>query len=137
MIIQNIQPSYLTNDMDALRQFPGQDTKCGSLTIQVRLPVRCDMEYILMTILNGIVAIGALATFDSAHAIETNKLIQLRSGNPYYTPERINIYLKTDTIQRTIKEQLCETLGFYFHDPSKMKNFSARCFIKQSRMASY
>lgn len=113
---------YFTDDMDALREFLGEDKvwiagHSGGGFQVLRYGIYFSKH------LNGIIAIGACASFDSSHANETVRLIKLRSANPYYTLERIRIYLEVDTTPRPIRDQLMETLGFYFHDLTKMKYF--------------
>lgn len=114
---------YFTNDMDALRNYLGQDKvwiagHSGGGFQVLRYGIYFSDH------LNGIIAIGAAAYFDSVYANETTRLIQLRSAaDPYYTPERISIFMGTDPSPAPIGDQLMETLGFYFHDLDKMRYF--------------
>src|SRR5262249_28646451 len=77
-------------------------------------------------------AIGACAYFDSVHMKEVTRLMQLRSGNPYYTERRARIFLEEDPTPMLIKDQFLESLGYYFHDLDNMKYFPMSLSISDS-----
>lgn len=116
---------YFTRDMDALRIYLGQKKiwiaghSAGGFQV-----LRYGIHYAAK--LYGIIAIDALAIPDSIYLAEAHKQMQKRANEPYFTWKKADMVLGIDTTKRTLKEDLSQTLEYYFHDPAKTRFFPVK-----------
>ncbi len=127
--------AYFTEDMDALRQYLGQEKvwvagHSGGGFQVLRYGIYYNEH------LKGIIAIGALACVDSVYYKESARRVQMRAAEPYYTQQRANLMLDIDTTPRTLAALLKEIMPFYFHDVANVSKLP-KYFTLNDTVAGY
>lgn len=124
---------YFMNDMEALRIFLEQDKiwiighSAGGFQVLYYGIHHSDKLY-------GIIALNAIAGWDSLYHYEYKRLIQKREGQPYYEKGSKLLLNQDDGIYNG-SERLQLTLPFYFHDPGKISELLKLGEIKISQKA--
>lgn len=73
--------------------------------------------------LKGIIALSPMAGRDIVYEREFSKVVQRRKGQPYYE-KGSNIFFGRDTTKYKMSEMMQYIFPFYFHDVSKIENFT-------------
>lgn len=84
--------------------------------------------------LNGIIAIAPFAGMDKIAENEFMKALEKRKNEPYYSTGS-KVLLGTDTIRRTLAEEMPLIIPFYFHDQANLKKFSMIKNVQLSQKA--